>query len=43
MGIEVPVHATTAALFFFAAAIAVYFSAEQPTLLPLAKGTGLLI
>ncbi len=39
MGVEVPVRATTAALFFFAAAIALYFSTEQPALLPLAKGS----
>ena len=39
MGIEVPVRATTASLFFFAAAIAMYFSAEQPALLLLAKGS----
>lgn len=39
MGIEVPVRATTATLFFFAAAIALYFSPEQPALLPLAKGS----
>ena len=38
MGIEIPVRATTASLFF-AAAIALYFSPAQPALLSFAKAS----